>query len=169
MAEPFALPDHAQPRVGTTAPVAKISTVSDLIPGVNDIPYLDSHFGMHEIKKVSWLEPAGRRTKNVERSGLYRATATMWNPTTEERNCIAAGGAIQVLDFRCQEPLMHVGAMWFKPQSVPNQHIVENTAMTMYEELNGIGSWEGATEALKNRYRTVARRVASVVANNLRK
>lgn len=165
---PFVLPEHAKPRVGTSAPTAKISPVGDLVAGVEDIPYLDADFAMHELKEVRWETPRGRERGVQERSNLYRASCSFWEPDADERACIAAGGAVQVLDFRCNEPLIHVGAMWCAPPAMPNQHVIESVAMTMYEQA-AIGAWSIAPESTKNIWRNNARKIVGIVSHNLKK
>lgn len=148
--QPFVLPEQAHPRTGaTSAPVAKIALLDDLIPGVGDIPYIQADFAQHEIRKTREMTHTGLVDVVKEKSSLHPACCTFWEPSDDERLCIAAGGAVQVLDFSGKQPLMAVGAMWLSPPEYPrNGPVFYAVARAMYEEdMGGKAPWLSLTSA----------------------
>lgn len=135
---PFTLPDSVKPRNLTSAPTMEVFKVGDLLPGLKDIPY---------IKGAFVVEGDGK-------SGLYDACCTFWEPDTEERAVIAAGGALQILTFGPRPAVQAISAAVVDGE-IPETPVLTGVARYLYEKVHR-ASWDAASVAAQDNWTKLA-------------
>ena len=115
--------------------VPKLLDCGGIVPNLYDIPYLTADAYL----EGPFQPKDGTPFRDVSATGP--AKWSYWDPTPQERLCIAAGGMIQILSLTKQQPPLIVNGLFVNRQ-VAMRPVLVAMARHLMARLNGSDLWD---------------------------